>query len=1362
MRMASNVRNIILLIHLVLASLSPFTQIGEASEFDAKELERDISKAQYLYYFEGNTKEATSILEGILTKYKPKKYDLLVVRHTLMSVYAKTENLVELDRSVKELNLIIKESGNYFVAVIIHDYFLARLLSKLGKVDEAIVVLKNLLKFAKYPTEHAWELDLQSRMFLGILYSWKGDYLNAEKYIKRAIIAAASINALTPSFSISLLMEYCDYLTNSGRAGQALRIMKKVAPGVKKEFANSLDKVNWDLVSAYAYLENGKPISTQRKIAEINSYITPQTQTPVLQRLRMILYEGVSGHLIGESATIDAMMVKADKIKPSESYLGYRKLINFVGYTLGNNHKIDIKNFEGLPTNQLEYLLSIIYKIHQADTNFTSNNHRQAIANLAEALNAVLKTFKSRSSNPHINNTTFLWSERFLVEEILSRIGKANKNTTANAPVAGLVFEAIQYLNHTHDNTGAINRLFEGEMFLDIEKLEVKSYQDILNNQQGLLTKATGKLIDIALSENKTGEKFNVDTRLVMQYQGYEYVLEDLINSKGIIKNLLSEKSSFPEIDSFNKLLDKDEAVVIPTFLKGQLVVGCKNESSFYYKSTDLTKAEVLWSIEKLLSSLNPKSSIEKTSFPLKEAFLLYENIFNVSRECLAGKKHVNIIPHPDLLPLPYNVLITQNPDELPGDIKFADFPWIIKKKSLALSPSLKTFQMLRTNLNRLTAKNDFIGFGNPLIGKKKSRNITIAKNDLFLRGIENDAVFADLPSLPATETELINIQSLFSKKRSKIFVKEEATEGILRRSNLENYKVVSFATHGLMAGEYDQVSEPSLILTPGNIEYSSDDGILTSGEIRQLNINANLVILSACNTTASSGKPDGTSFSGLIDAFFLSGVRSVAATQWTVYSKAAQELASNMIKASIDENIGVSASLRKSMLRFISNPPDGLSAHPKYWGAFVVAGNGKQLIMEEHLPRTSGFEIKVDWRNTVKGKFDEGITAFPDNEGNRFFTSGYTKSKSPFPDKAVTYLRIIDDMGELNESRLYEKFAGSLRPAKGINNDYVFSGQTHDKKNYLGVEYLLLDRDLNIESKFKVDTKLFDISYGMINDGKHYYSLVSHHDWVYPENEDPDPMSFTIHKLDSNLKQVSSNTFKIKDVDGKYIDPVSASFSSMVFRGGKLWFFINYDKYSSEGNQENKLFNEKKQCGTKYYSSQVSIDAESLIAQKVEDHKSIKIPKLKIKDGKIFALAHKIHSCLTRNIALFNVDSSGKMKPVFEYQSPFIQFASDMAFFEDRILVVGFTSIRTKIEYQGAYPTDDPFKEFEKSVSNTGKVNNGWAILLNNDGKLLDDYLLIDNSSSLFTGVGVNRQGRGVLTGSSNGMQVLEMGVTF
>ena len=74
----------------------------------------------------------------------------------------------------------------------------------------------------------------------------------------------------------------------------------------------------------------------------------------------------------------------------------------------------------------------------------------------------------------------------------------------------------------------------------------------------------------------------------------------------------------------------------------------------------------------------------------------------------------------------------------------------------------------------------------------------------------------------------------------------------------------------------------------------------------------------------------------------------------------------------------------------------------------------------------------------------------------------------------------------------------------------------------------------------------------------------------------------------------------------------------------------------------------------------------------------------------------------------------------------------------------------------------EDPFKEFEKSISNTDKVTNGWAILLNNDGKLLDDYLLIDNSSSLFTGVGVNRQGRSVLTGSSKGMQVLELGVTF
>ena len=106
MRIVSKTKNINIIMHLILASLILFTQICKASDFDAKELEGEISKAQYLYYFEGNTKEATSILEGLLTKYKPKKYDLLVVRHTLMSVYAKTENLIELSRSLKELNLI--------------------------------------------------------------------------------------------------------------------------------------------------------------------------------------------------------------------------------------------------------------------------------------------------------------------------------------------------------------------------------------------------------------------------------------------------------------------------------------------------------------------------------------------------------------------------------------------------------------------------------------------------------------------------------------------------------------------------------------------------------------------------------------------------------------------------------------------------------------------------------------------------------------------------------------------------------------------------------------------------------------------------------------------------------------------------------------------------------------------------------------------------------------------------------------------------------------------------------------------------------------------------------------------------------
>ena len=102
---------------------------------------------------------------------------------------------------------------------------------------------------------------------------------------------------------------------------------------------------------------------------------------------------------------------------------------------------------------------------------------------------------------------------------------------------------------------------------------------------------------------------------------------------------------------------------------------------------------------------------------------------------------------------------------------------------------------------------------------------------------------------------------------------------------------MLAFATHGVMAGEISGLNEPGLVLTPPEKPSEEDDGFLAASEIATLDLNADWVLLSACNTAAADGAPGAEGFSGLARAFFYAGARTLLVSHWSVYSTAAVAL---------------------------------------------------------------------------------------------------------------------------------------------------------------------------------------------------------------------------------------------------------------------------------------------------------------------------------------------------------------------------------------------------------------------------------------------------------------------------------------
>jgi CHAT domain-containing protein len=159
-------------------------------------------------------------------------------------------------------------------------------------------------------------------------------------------------------------------------------------------------------------------------------------------------------------------------------------------------------------------------------------------------------------------------------------------------------------------------------------------------------------------------------------------------------------------------------------------------------------------------------------------------------------------------------------------------------------------------------------------------------------------------------------------------------------QGRLASYRIVHFATHGLIAGELKGLAEPALVLTPPAEANDTDDGLLTASEVAQLKLNADWVVLSACNT-AAAGPQGAEALSGLARAFFYAGARALLVSHWPVNSDAAVRLTTKAFaELRADPKIGRAEAMRRSMIDVITRGTDQEN-HPAYWAPFVVVGEG-------------------------------------------------------------------------------------------------------------------------------------------------------------------------------------------------------------------------------------------------------------------------------------------------------------------------------------------------------------------------------------------------------------------------------------
>src|SRR6516225_2844706 len=214
-----------------------------------------------------------------------------------------------------------------------------------------------------------------------------------------------------------------------------------------------------------------------------------------------------------------------------------------------------------------------------------------------------------------------------------------------------------------------------------------------------------------------------------------------------------------------------------------------------------------------------------------------------------------------------------------------------------------------------------------------------------FYRGTQVDlaSIGEYLPQLPGTRKETQHIASELRADPADVRLGLNATETAVKQAKLDQYRIVYFATHGLVAGDLEPFAkskaEPALVLSIPDRPSEFDDGLLTASEIAQLKLDADWAVLSACNT-AAEGKPGAEALSGLARAFFYAGARSLIVSHWEVEDEATANLMVGTFRAlSRNPRLSHAEALRQSMLAMIDAAKSDREANPQVWAPFVVVG---------------------------------------------------------------------------------------------------------------------------------------------------------------------------------------------------------------------------------------------------------------------------------------------------------------------------------------------------------------------------------------------------------------------------------------
>ncbi len=379
--------------------------------------------------------------------------------------------------------------------------------------------------------------------------------------------------------------------------------------------------------------------------------------------------------------------------------------------------------------------------------------------------------------------------------------------------------------------------------------------------------------------------------------------------------------------------LSPQQALIIPLNLPDRVASVAITAKSVFWGEAKGSNQDVIAKTAQIRRSIDDAQAAPnpaKAGFDGQAALALYRALLPDDLGSKIAAQSEWLFPSSGLASgIPPTLLLTKAPK---AHSPLSAWPWLVRDHSVAIVSdfALTPNRAMRANAIR------FAGIGDPVLAAPSKGSIDYAA--LFRGGSATVETIRQLPSLEGANRELRAMAAAFPQRTATLLTQAAANESAVKGFDFAAYAVIAFATHGLTSGEVNGLSEPALVLTPPEQARGDDDGLLTASEISTLDIPADWVILSACNT-GSGRNASAPAYSGLARAFRLAGAHGFLLSHWPVRDDAATRLTVETVAGST-KGLSRAQALRRAILRLMADRSIKGGGHPAVWAPFILIEN--------------------------------------------------------------------------------------------------------------------------------------------------------------------------------------------------------------------------------------------------------------------------------------------------------------------------------------------------------------------------------------------------------------------------------------